>query len=437
MAKKLWGARFKRRPEREFFEFQKSIYYDQKLAKYDVYHSLLHIRVLYLEGILTLEEFKSLQRYLEGVLRRIKEGSLKIDCQNEDIHTFIQNIVERNIGQVSFKLHTFRSRNEQIAFDETFYCYEQAQEIISSLEKILRSIGLLSRRYKDIPFVVYTHTQRAQTIKFSQWILSFSEKFSRDIQSLKDYLKNLKIYIGSGACAGTPLKRSSYEKAIRYFLRRYRLSLPVKIASNPLDVSGARDHILQLLFILSLIQMHLSRLSEDIILYSTKEFSLLELPEEFCTGSSLLAHKKNPDFLELIRGHTAKVYSNLLGMFVLMKSLPSTYNRDMQLDKDFLFSSVESVKSELLILPKLLFKIRPCKERIYAILDDDEIYIPRIINYLVYKKVPFRKAYDIAGKIVRFCEGHKRKIRDLTPEELKKFSSRIIFPEFKKIFSSH
>jgi len=297
--KKFWGAQFKKKPDKDFFEFEKSIEYDYKLAKYDIYHSLIHIEALYEEKILNRKEYQKLKEALEEILEDIRKGKFKIQKNCEDIHTDIQKKVEKKAGKVAKKLHTLRSRNDQIAFDEKFYCYENAEDIRNLLRKLLVSLEFLRKKYKDIDFIGYTHLRGAQIIPFYDYIGAFKEMFLRDLRRLTNFAKGLTVYIGSGAGAGSSLKEA-YRKVLKKEI--FENFKKVKPCSNPLDNVSHRDFLIEFLSILSILQIHLSRICEDFILYSTEEFNFFILPEEFCTGSSLLPHKKNPDFLELVRG---------------------------------------------------------------------------------------------------------------------------------------
>lgn len=405
MAKKLWGGRFKKKIDKDFFEFQKSIQYDYKLAKYDIYHSMIHIIALKKASIISAGESKKLYSVLKEILEEIKNGKFKPNLYSEDIHTEIQNRVEKKIGSLALKLHTLRSRNDQIAFDERFYCKVEAVEIKNLLSAVISSLKFLGNHYKNFSIIGYTHTQRAQKIYFKNYLQTFQSMLTRDKEKLINFEKNLVIYIGAGALKGTSLSRDYYNKAIKDFLKSHPgLSNEVKFSENPLDNVSDRDFIIELLNILSILQMHLSRLAEDFILYSTKEFNFFSLPEEFCTGSSLMPHKKNPDFLELTRGYAGRIYGNLIALLTTMKGLPLTYNRDMQLDKEPLFSSVDIIKEELKILSKFIKRIKLNENIIKKSLQDGNLYATESAGRLVSKGIPFKKAHDIVGKNIRKCE---------------------------------
>jgi argininosuccinate lyase len=439
MEKKLWGGRFKKEINKDFFEFQKSIQYDYKLAMYDIYHSMIHISALVYTKVLTVEEANKLELALLGILKEIKEEKFKYNPDSEDIHTEIQNRLEAKFKDTALKLHSFRSRNDQVIFDEKYYCVHRGMEIERLIAKVFVSLTELSHKYKDSFFIGYTHTRRAQVIKFSNYILSFGRMLERDLKKMENFCKNIEIFIGSGALAGSYIKGEHYNKAIGEFIKKYSHDFPCKISltKNSLDNVSNRDFLIDFLAMLAVLQMHLSRMAEDFILYSTKEFGYLELPEEFCTGSSYMPHKKNPDFLELVRGYTGKIYGNLFSLLTTMKGLPLAYNRDMQLDKESMFSSVEIIKKELEILAKFIREIRLNEDVIEKVLEDESLYATELAEYLVGKGVPFKKAHEIIGRLVRYSEDKNIKLKDMVDDILRDFSVHLSKKEIKKIFSPH
>lgn len=431
MAKKLWGGRFSKEIDKDFFKFQKSIHYDYKLAEYDIVHSFVHVRALLKAGILSNKEASRLLEALKKVDKKIsieiKQGKFNPN-DSEDIHTEIQNRVEKQLGKklssLALKLHSLRSRNDQIVFDERFYCRKKALDLKKTLINL--GISLLSLAKNNIikEFLGYTHTQRAQAIYFSDYLLAYNNMFQRDSQRIERFYDNLNVFIGAGALTGSSLTKKNYDEAIKEYLKESLLEINGKIkpVDNPIDNVSDRDFILEFLSVLSIMQMHLSRLSEDLILYSTKEFNLIDLPEEFCTGSSLMPHKKNPDFLELVRGNTGKIYGNLLSVLTTMKGLPLSYNRDMQLDKEPLFSSVEVIEEELKIMSRLVKKIELKEDKIRQILEQDiTLYATEIAEKLVKDgNEPFKKAHDIVGKFVKLLEKNEGDIRRISDTELTK-----------------
>lgn len=409
MSKKLWGGRFSKKTDKDFFEFQKSILCDHKLARYDIVHSLIHVAALHKAGLITAKEKDKLLKALKEIREDIRLGRFKYHPHSEDIHTDIQNKVEKKLGKLAHKLHTLRSRNDQIVFDEKAYCYDKSSSLKPLLENFTQSLILLQHKYKREDFIGYTHTQRAQKVSFKDYLGAYLAMFERDMNRVSVFNKNIKIYIGSGALAGSSIGKAKYDEAIKEWQRLMpgeNIFSIIRSCENPLDNVSDRDFIIEFLSILSILTMHLSRLAEDLILYSTKEFGFLVLPEEFCTGSSLMPHKKNPDFLELVRGYTGRIYGNLVSVLALMKGLPLTYNRDMQLDKEPLFHSVEIIETELKIMPKLIKGIRLNRNNIKKALEYKGLYaVDEAERLMREKKISFRQAHDIVGKKTRELEG--------------------------------
>jgi len=428
MVKKLWGGRFKKETDKDFFEFQKSIHYDYRLAEYDIYHSREHISALEEAGIINKTEAHKLDTALYKILQQILSGKFKPDLSCEDIHTDIQNRMEKEVGKLADKLHTLRSRNDQIAFDVKYYCKKAAEGITILLKKVIFSLEYLANKNKYSFIPGYTHTQRADIVSFKDYLGAFSLMFKNDCRRIERFLKGYYLYLGSGALAGSySFLADKYKKILK--------DSPIRVPENSLENVSNRDFVIEFLSILSIIQMHLSRLAEDFILYSTKEFNFLSLPEEFCTGSSLMPHKKNPDFLELVRGYTGRIYGNLLSLLVTMKGLPLTYNRDMQLDKKPLFSSVDIIKDELKILARFIKKIKLNRKAVNKALEDESLYATKLAEYLVKKRVAFKQAHRIVGRLIRYSEDNDIKIKDMPESLLRKFSKEFIKEDIIKLLN--
>ncbi len=437
MAKKLWGGRFKKPIDSDFEEFSKSIQYDYKLARIDVFHSIIHALALGGSNLLTKAETKKILDALNAIIKDIDSGKFSYDKDSEDIHTDIHNRLEKKIGALAAKVHTLRSRNDQIVFNEKFYCLDEALNIQGLLKSLVDSCISLMKKYEKQPFIGYTHTQRAQVILFSDYMVAFAHMFARDFKRIKHFYESVVPYIGAGALAGTSLNKKEYSRAIDDFLN-YKQSGAEKVKSveNSMDNVSDRDFIMEFLGLISIIQMHLSRLCEDFILYSTQEFDYLDLPEEFCTGSSLMPHKKNPDFLELVRGYTGRIYGNQVSLMTTMKGLPMTYNRDMQLDKEPLFSSVETIKDELKIMVKFIKGVKLKKKVIEKALQDERLYATELAEFMVFKGVAFKDAHDIVGKIVRYSEDNSVAIKDMPDKLLKTFHSKLNQKDIQQVMHS-
>ncbi|MFH1093146.1 MAG: argininosuccinate lyase [Candidatus Omnitrophota bacterium] len=437
MSKKLWGGRFKKKIDKDFEEFSKSIQYDFKLARVDVFHSIIHTFALSGSGLLNKKETKTIIDALNEIIKEIDCGSFKPDMSSEDIHTDIHNRLQKKIGKLSAKVHTMRSRNDQIVFNEKFYCLNEAINIKDLIGEILKSFLVLMGKYDKQPFIGYTHTQRAQVILFSDYLSAFGHMLVRDSSRIKRFYDSVIPYVGAGALAGTSLHRNEYFKAIDDFSNYYQMgSDKIKSVESSIDNVSDRDFLIEFLGIISIIQMHLSRLAEDFILYSTQEFDYLDLPEEFCTGSSLMPHKKNPDFLELVRGYTGRIYGNQVSLMTTMKGLPMTYNRDMQLDKEPLFSSVETIKDELKIMAKFIKGIKLNKNIIAEALLDERLYATELAEFLVFKGIAFKDAHDIVGKLIRYSQDNKTQIKQMPDEALKKFCAKLNSKDITRVMNA-
>lgn len=439
MVKKLWGGRFKKEINKDFFEFQKSIQYDYKIVEYDIYHSIIHVSALEEAGIIDKDESDKLISALSDIFQDVRDGKFKANPAAEDIHTDIQNRVSKKLGKLAEKLHTLRSRNDQVVFDEKWYCYKEGVYILSLLNVVLSNLNHLGNRYRNVFMPGYTHTQRAQVVSFLNYTGAFFCMLERDFERVDAFLKKSSIYIGSGALAGSTIPKAAYTEALKKFLDSSRPQLKHSksyTVKNSLDNVASRDFVIEFLSILSIMQMHLSRMAEDFILYSTKEFGFFNLPEEFCTGSSLMPQKKNPDFLELVRGNTGKVYGNIISVLTTMKGLPLTYNRDMQLDKEPLFSSTELLEQELKIVAELLNGLELNKAKIQEALEDEELYATELVEFLVHEGISFSEAHHTIGQLIRYAEDKGLKIRDLPDKVLARFSNKLHHKNIRKIMSA-
>ena len=415
---KLWGGRFKKKTNPLVEIFTKSIQYDHKLAQYDVLGSIAHAKMLGKCNIITKSEMSRLVKGLEGILRDIERWKFKFDWKCEDIHTNIQNELEKRIGKVAKKLHTARSRNDQVSLDLRMYCRDSIITIVHMLVDFQKALLKFSKQNRDVIIPGYTHLQRAQPILLAHHILAYMEMLQRDKQRI--YSAHAGIWhnfpLGSCALAGTslPIDRDYTAKLLKF----------TGVSRNSIDSASDRDFVIEFLSSLAILAMHLSRLSEDLILWSTSEFSFIDIDESFCTGSSIMPHKKNPDVLELIRGSTGKIYGNLISILVMMKGLPLSYNRDMQHDKEPLFDSVDMVKSSLGIMIKLMDNINVNKKRLKGLLDDESLFATDMAEYLVNKDMAFQEAHEVVGKLMAYCIRDNVRISDLSLTQLKGFSKR-------------
>jgi argininosuccinate lyase len=418
MKNKLWGGRFSKKTHPLVEEFTKSIQFDKKLAEYDCIGSLCHIRVLKKAKLLSNREYEKLNKGLKEIFGMIGENKLKIEGPFEDIHSYIQHILEEKTGKAALKLHTCRSRNDQVAFDTKLYC---SSNILLTIDIFSNLIEKISSSGTKLIVPGYTHMQHAVPVGLSSYFGAYVEMFTRDIKRLKNSLGNIGLTMGSGAIAGTFIEAEKYKNK------------DITAPSNSIDTVSNRDFVIEILSTLAITGMHLSRLAEDLILWSTKEFDFIDIDESFCTGSSLMPHKKNPDVLELIRGNTGRLYGNLMSVLVMMKGLPLAYNRDMQLDKEPLFNSFEIIQNELKILAELLPKIKFKKENIARQLEDECLYATDMVDFLVKNKIPFKEAHTIIGKLVKYRLSSGKEIKKMSNEELKKFHPLLTQKVMKKI----
>lgn len=416
---KLWGGRFTKKTNPLVEQFTKSISYDQKLAYCDCFGSLLHIAILKEAELITKAEYKKLYNALQEIYDLVSKENLKIDDSFEDIHSYIQYLVEQKAGKAALKLHTCRSRNDQIVFDMKFFCSAQVDCIRELLFMVSGTLLDLGRKNIEIYIPGYTHLQHAMPVRLGQWLAAYAEMLDRDAKRFSDIEKSIELTMGAGALAGTFITASHYNRAVKSFISKK--SKLLKSPSNSIYTVSDRDFIIEILNALALVGMHLSRLAEDFVLWSTKEFDFIDIDESFCTGSSLMPQKKNPDILELIRGYSGRLYGNLISVLVMMKGLPLSYNRDMQLDKEPLFNSFEIVESELKVLAELLPNIKFKKENIAKQLEDECLYATDMADYLVQKGTPFKETHTIIGKLIQYKLTSGKKILSMKKDELKKF----------------
>lgn len=442
MTKKLWGGRFSKKTDPLVEEFTRSIQYDYKLAAWDVLGSQAHVRILEKAKFLTKDEADILYQELGSILDRVNNKEVEWDKHCEDIHTNIQNELQKEVGDLALKLHAARSRNDQVVFATKVYCKKLSMKILTDIYELVQALQELSKNNNNIIIPGFTHMQHAQPVYLKDYLGVYLEMFSRDKDRVYNVFKNIKITLGAGALAGTPISATEYAAGAAEFLREQQVQqkdlraveeLNVAVTTNSLDIVSDRDYVIELLSALAIIGMHLSRLSEDFIIWSTKEFDFIEIDEAFCTGSSLMPQKKNPDVLELIRGYAGRLCGNLVSVLTMMKGLPLTYNRDMQLDKEPLFESFEIVEKELKVLAGLIKTLRFNTEKIEEHLKDESLYATDFVYYLIKKGIPFSIAHEIIGKLIKYSLESNKKIKEMSDVELKKFSDKINKDEIVKL----
>ena len=418
MNKKLWGGRFNSSQDERFWRFQSSIDYDKELAGYDVEGSIAHVKMLSKCKIIPYKSAQSILKGLEKIIESIKKGVFKIDKKAEDIHSAVYIALKEKIGSAADYVHTARSRNDQVALDMKMYAKDKVlllTELIAGLQSALVS---LAKKNVDIIIPGLTHTQHAMPVLLSHQILAYVEMLERDKARLKEAGQRCdEMPLGACALAGT-----SFTIDRRYTAKLLRFS---RISQNSIDAVSDRDFVLDIAYAISVFFMHLSRFCEDMVLFSTAEFGILDIPEAFCTGSSIMPQKKNPDALELLRASTAEAYANLYSVMVMMKGLPLAYNRDMQLDKKALFDSVKKAEGALIITTELVKGIRLKKGYALDRLESDEsLFALDMADYLVKKGLAFKDAHDMIGKIVVHCLNKGIKISSMPINELKQISKK-------------
>lgn len=437
MAKKLWGGRFSKKTDPLVEEFTKSIQYDYKLVEYDLLGSMAHVEILKKSRYLTSDEAAKLSTGLNSIYGAVKKKKFKFDKKCEDIHTVIQNALQKKVGDLALKLHAARSRNDQVVFATKLYCKMNLAKLQLDTLKLTKIITELAVNNLKVIIPGFTHMQHAQPIYLSDYLFAYVEMLKRDDKRLEYISNNLEICMGAGALAGTPISAEEYKLKAQEFIKETKIkeTFDVQAATNSLDAASDRDFVIEIISALSILAMHLSRLAEDLIIWSTEEFDFIEIDDAFCTGSSLMPQKKNPDVLEMVRGYAGRLYGNLVSVLTMMKGLPLTYNRDMQLDKEPLFNSFEIVFSELKVLTGLIKTLKFNKEKIEEYLKDESLYATDLVYYLVDRKVPFKEAHNIVGKLVKYSIGNSIEIKDMPENLLKKFSGKLAKKEVVKLFN--
>lgn len=416
-AKKAWGGRFRAKTHRLVEAFSVSVGIDRRLYAQDVQGSVAHCKTLEKARVLTKEETRTIVRGLESVKAELDRGRFRFLSSDEDIHMAIERRLTELIGPLGGKLHTGRSRNDQVALDMRLYLREQLDRLVDQLNEFQRVLLAKAKANRTVVMPGYTHLQRAQPVLLAHHLLAYVEMLERDKERVKDARVRLNVMpLGSGALAG-----SNYP-----IDRRYTASLlgfPT-VTQNSLDAVSDRDFMIEVGAVLAIIMMHLSRLSEELILWSSQEFHFVDLPDAFCTGSSMMPQKKNPDVPELVRGKAGRVYGQLMNLLTMLKALPLSYNRDLQEDKPALFDSLDTVQSSVQILTELMRRVKINRETLRRAVSGGGMLATEVADYLVTRGVPFREAHAVTGRVVRSALDHGRDLADFSLEELRAFSDR-------------
>lgn len=415
MFMKMWDGRFKKELDSEVNDFNSSISFDHRMYECDIIGSMAHAEMLGKCGIIEQSESEKIIDGLSGILSDLKNGNLEFDPNAEDIHMFVEQVLTQRIGDAGKRLHTARSRNDQVALDVRMYLRDECKKTSRLVSELLETIVTLAEKNVDTIMPAYTHLQRAQPVTFAHHLLAYGFMFSRDLERLDQAYERINIMpLGSCAVAGTT-----------YPIDRYAVCRKLgfnDVTSNSMDGVSDRDFVIELCSVLSLIMMHLSRFSEEIILWSSGEFSFIELDDAYSTGSSIMPQKKNPDIAELARGKCARVYGDLNTLLVMMKGLPLAYNKDMQEDKEAIFDALDTAHLCLSVFAKMLATVTVKKENMLKAAKGGFINATDCADYLVKRGLPFRDAYKAVGSIVAYCIDNGKSLDELTIDEYKSFS---------------
>ena len=414
MPEKLWQGRFDQPTNKLVEEYTASIQYDSRLYRYDIEGSVAHCRMLAECGIISHDEASQIVEALGEILRDIERGHVVLDSSLEDIHMAIEKELIARIGETGGKLHTARSRNDQVALDMRLFLRDVISRALVLLRELQTALLTMAENNLDVTMPGFTHLQHAQPVLFSHHLMAYYEMFRRDSGRFSDCLARTNVMpLGSAALAGTTFP-TDMEWTARY------LHFP-RVVANSMDAVSDRDYMIEFCSTSALFMMHVSRMAEELILWSTPEFGFIEISDAFCTGSSIMPQKKNPDVPELMRGKTGRVYGNLMALLTLTKGLPLAYNRDLQEDKEPVFDTVDTVINTLRLLAKLLPEIRINRERMAHMAGQGFTLATDVADYLVRKGLPFRKAHHVVGQIVQYCIRNDKELADCSLDEFRTF----------------
>lgn len=410
-----FSGRFKQKADDLLLDFHSSISFDKRLYKYDILGSIAHVECLNKANIITKEEMKKIKEGLKAILEEIEEGKITFSSEYEDIHMNIEKLLLDKIGDTAKKLHTARSRNDQVALDMKMYVKDETKNVQKLLINIIKTINNIAIENTETYMPGFTHLQKAQPVTFAHYMMAYSEMFKRDYKKLDNAYDLMNTSpLGSLALAGT-----TYKIDRDYTAKILGFDSPTQ---NSMDSVSDRDYIIDTICIFATIMMHLSRLSEEIILFSSNDFNFIELSDSFSTGSSIMPQKKNPDAAELVRGKTGRVYGNLMAILTTMKAIPLAYNKDMQEDKESFFDSLDTVKASLEVFIGMLDTMKIKKDKLLKSCYNGFINATDLADYLVSKSLSFRDAYKLSGNIVADCIEKNITLDNITIEDYKKYS---------------
>ena len=417
-SRKLWGGRFADGTADSVEAFTASIDVDSRLYRHDIAGSIAHAKMLARQRIIPARDAQKIVRGLKSIEREIDRGKFVFSSVDEDIHMNIERRLSEKIGAAGRKLHTARSRNDQVALDMRLFLREEVALIIETLQMLQQELTGAARKNLDVIMPGYTHLQRAQPVRFAHHLLAYYEMFDRDRERLSSGLERINVLpLGAGALAGTsfPIDRNYVAQLLNF----------PRVSKNSIDTVSDRDFVLEFVSTSAILFVHLSRLAEELVLWSSQEFGFVELPDRYCTGSSMMPQKKNPDVPELVRGKAGRVFGHLQALLTIMKGLPLAYNRDLQEDKIPLFDTVDTVKTSVRIMAEIIHGIKIRKDRMLTAAQDGFMNATDLADYLVERGIPFRDAHAISGRIVRHCVAKDCRIEELSLKELRGFSKKI------------
>ena len=426
MSQKAWGGRFSEQTDQSVETFTASINFDKRLYAHDIAGSIAHVKMLTKIGLITNKEGQTIEKGLLKVKADIEQGKMAFSDSLEDIHMHVEDALVKKIGKTAQKLHTARSRNDQIALDIRMYLKDETIAVIAMLGALRKVFVNFAKIHMDIILPGYTHLQRAQPILLSHHMMAYYEMFTRDFERFSEVLNRIDVMpLGSAALAGTtyPIDRQFVAKALGF----------KKISANSLDSVSDRDFMIEFMAAAGICMMHFTRISEELILWASSEFKFIEMPDAFSTGSSIMPQKKNPDVPELVRGKYGRVVGNLISLLSLMKSLPLAYNKDLQEDKEPLFDTVDTLKACIHIYNQMMPKIKPNKDKMYSAATSGYLNATDLADYLAVKGMPFREAHHCSGKAVAYAIEQGKELDELALEELQQFSDLIAKDIFKAL----
>ena len=411
---KMWEGRFAKALDQQADDFNSSIHFDSRMFRQDIQGSMAHAAMLAAKGIIAQADADAIIPELENIRQDIESGALPIDMTAEDVHMFVEAELTRRLGDVGKRLHTARSRNDQVAVDIRLYLRQEAKEIVEMLQGLLEAILFQAKQHTTTIMPGYTHLQRAQPVTFAHHLLAYGMMFTRDIGRIQDAVKRMNYNpLGSCALAGTTYNTDRYMTAEKLGFDGITL--------NSIDGVSDRDFCVELLSAFATVMMHLSRFSEEVILWASWEFKFIELDDSYTTGSSIMPQKKNPDIAELVRGKTGRVYGDLMAMLTVLKGIPLAYNKDMQEDKESIFDAIDTVKQCLTVFPPMLRTLKALPENMLKAAQKGFINATDLADYLTKKDVPFRTAYKLVGQIVAYCIEKNTVLEDMDIAEYQSF----------------